>query len=232
MRHIIQSASLLVCLLLGSTASYAAKAVFLAADAKNTNVIIEVSAEKMRVGTDPDKGGYLIARDQRLYVVSTLAGRQMVMDAVQMLQLAKHTSGAMGSNLLNLDKYTRDISGFVRLTDTQRKETVGGITGSVHQLVYTDGNGNERMVETVMTHNPTMAAMTEQLLALAQTIHANASSTGQDGVHLLTKEIRQRKLGLLRFGNELSLQRLDDKAVSANRFALPQGSANLQGLFK
>lgn len=235
MQRILRPTLLAACLL-GAAATHAATATFSASGAKDAAVVIETAQDKLRAGTEPDKGGYLIARDQRIYAVSTAGGRQMVMDAVQMLQLAKHTGGAMGGKLLDLDKYTRDISGFVRLTDTQRKETVGGISGSVHELVYTDGNGKERMVEVVMTRNSALAAMTGRLLELAQTIHAVAANTGQEGVEQLTQEVRSRKLGLLRFGNDLTLQRLDTAAVPDNRFTLPQGASNLQqalpGLFK
>ena len=238
MRHTLKSAVLIACLL-GATASHAAKAVFQASDTDGAAVLIETAANKLRASTEPDKGGYLIARDQRIYAVSTKGGREMVMDALQMLQLARHTGGALGMNFLDLDKYTRDIGGFVRLTDTQRQETVGGIAGTVHELVYTDGDGKQRMVELVMSTDPTLAAMTTQVLELAQAVHAVAATSGQEGVRQLAQEVNNRNLGLLRFGNDLTLQRLETAAVPENRFTLPQGAANLQqglqglqGLFK
>src|SRR5690606_38053279 len=119
----------------------------------NIEVVLESAQDKLRAGTQPDKGGYLIARDNRIYVISTKAGRQMTMDLKQMLQLTRHAGLAMGGPIVDIDKYTGNIGSFVSLTDTQRPETVGGISGTVHELVYTDKNGKERKVETVMTRN-------------------------------------------------------------------------------
>jgi len=222
--------SLFVTALLAGATAHATTATFTASGAKGAEVVIETAQDKLRAGTQPDKGGYLIARDQRIYAVSTKGGRQMTMDAVQMLQLARQTGIAMGGQLLDVDKYTRDINGFVRLTDTKRKETVGGISGTVYELVYTDANNKERMVEVVMTRNAALATLTSQLLDITQTLHAAASDKKQESVRQLAEEIRSRKLGLLRFGSDLTLKTLDTTAVADQRFALPQGAGNLQGL--
>src|SRR5690606_1065982 len=102
---------------------------------------------------------------------------------------------------------------FVRLSDTGRAETVGGVSGNVYELVYTDNNDQERMVEVVMTDNTTLANMTNELLDVAQTLHAVVSNDGQEAIQKLAQEIHVRKLGLIRFGNDLRLQRLDTAAV-------------------
>ena len=229
MRLRLRSALFAACLL-SATAAHALTATYTASGAKGADVVIESSQDKLRAGTVPDKGGYLIARDQRIYAISTKGGRQMVMDAVQMIQLARQTGLVMGGQLPDIDKYTGNIGSFVRLSDTQRTETVGGIAGKVYELVYADREGKERKVDLVMTRNAALAAMTSQLLDLAQTLQTAASDTDQDSIKQLATEIRQRQLGLLRVGKDLTLKHLDLADVADQRFTLPKGGANLQGL--
>jgi len=216
-------------------ASYLAAAILafpLAALAGGTAIIqsgegrftLAYDGTRLRLDSDQHRGVRLIARDGKVYAVSSAAGQPIVVEGSAVMALL----GARGGKQ-PLATGDQDIARFVSLEPTGRKETVGGLTGTVHHLTYVDRNGRRRTEEAVLSDNPALAELTRNF---GQVATAFQQSTGVDnqGARDLLQELASRELGLLRFADHYRLVSLDTTTPPASYFQLPGSPLQLQGL--
>lgn len=172
---------------------------------------------RMGVGRD----GYMIFRDDKIYMVSGEPGQETVMDAGAAFQM-------MGGMMPETQPHA---SGVNSMKNTGRKETVAGITGDVWTVSYVDDQGKTQQTDMVLSGDKrarelrnAMHGMTRAFLKLA------GKDPGQADV--MVNELKQRGKGILRFGNDMTVTSLSGERVASSRFELPaepMSMPNMQG---
>lgn len=162
--------------------------------------------------------GYSIFRDGKMYSVASNDGQLMVIEMGAMMKMM----GNMMARQPRVSDGLDDITEFHGLKATGRSETHAGVTGEVHTLEYSNRAGKRESKELVLAKN---SALFEMGVAMSQFSQSMAASMGQPlntpGSKAIEDELRGRKLGVLRVGNDFRLTRLDKATPSASRFKLP-----------
>jgi hypothetical protein len=188
------------------------------------NITLEFDGPFARVQTDQQKNVHLVARDNKVYAVTDMGGRPLVVESGAVIGLL----GAQGMAKLENDKDA--IQKFVSLDPTGRNETVAGFQGAVYKLVYTDGNGKRRSEEAVLGKQPSIVELSQSLGHVAINLMRLAKHDTQGSTELVN-ELQKRNLGLLRFGAKLRLISLNTATPNASRFVLPASPMDMsQGL--
>lgn len=160
----------------------------------------------------PGHPGYMIVRDGRAYLVSSAAGQPVVMSMASMAQFL------YGPNKPQVPATAANAAAVGGIEATGRSETVAGIDGEVHEVSWTDAEGNQRTDEAVLTQDPATVAMTA---AFRGFVRAVSRATGVDNPDALGEALAARGLGILRFGQRYRLKALSAKAPDPASFALP-----------
>lgn len=154
--------------------------------------------------------GYMLHRDGKLFMVSGPPGRQMVIDAAAAFKMAGGMMPATGPNPVKLNSFS----------NSGRSETVAGIPGEVWDINYQDEKGNTQQRELVLSKDSRAREYSEAMYQMTRTMFR---ITGKDPAQaeVLSKELRDKGLGILRFGSEMKVLDLSGNDVPESRFALP-----------
>lgn len=190
-----------------------------------TTFTLEYDGPQLRLQDERRPGVHLVSRNGQLFAVTSAAGQPIVVSGGAVAGLLQ----AQGRGRGQFATGSEDIQRLVSLTDSGRAQTVGGVRGTIHRLVYVDRSGNERSEDVVLTRDPEVAELTRHF---GQAALAFQQSTGVDssGGQALMQTLDQRGLGLLRFGKHYELASLDRTPPAASRFALPSSSVGVPGL--
>lgn len=181
----------------------------------------EYAGDMLRIGVGGQADGYMIMRDNRVYVVSQSDGNTMVMDISQALGMF----GAMANSAT--PSMTDDE--VISLTATGRKETHAGVTGEVYLLRYRD-EGRERETELVLTDDKRALEFRDAMLRFAEAMARNMGGGQQPPSNDMQQELMALNKGVLRYGDEMTVVSLDTDAVSPSRFELPAPPTDLSGI--
>lgn len=165
---------------------------------------IEYADEMLRLDTDDD--GYMIVRDNRMYVVTG----STVMDATAMMGMFGVAMPAPAPSATHLNS----------LRNTGRTETIAEIRGEVWELSYVDEDGRNKTNEVVLSPDR-RARELQRALALMTRALLQAAGEESHSADLLFNEFAKRKRGVLRMGDEFQASALSAKRVAAERFDLP-----------
>ncbi len=178
---------------------------------------------RIRAASPQRPEGYLLARDKKIYNITRVNGQQVVMEAADLMRVA-------GKLMPSPTAALEEVSAIISLKPTKRRETVAGITGTVHELVYEDGRKNRRTEELVLAKNPTASEFTTAAIHLGKTLATLAGTVIPPGADDLVARIQADGQGLLRFGDRFRLNSIDSNTPASSRFEMPQGSFQIPDL--
>lgn len=187
--------------------------------ADNEQTTLEYADGKIRLNAELQEGsdGYLVIDGDKAYAVSFEGGQPTVLDLAAMGKVLGALGGAAGQAPLQLE---RKISEIQELRPLGRSETLAGIAGQVHELVYLDGAGKRQVEEVVLSRDTAARELTGVMLQLARTL-ATTFGQPEDPLDALGRMLVDDEQGLLRVGDEMRLISLDTKTPAAERFVLP-----------
>lgn len=160
------------------------------------------------------QAGYMLLRDGKVYMVNPAAdgGMPPVMEVGAMMQDMADAFGDDDAQALSDDGVPRNIESVQNLGKT---ETVAGIRGHVHEIISTDKNGAPQSTEAVLSSDPLAAEMTDAWFAMV---------TGLLGPEQMTEfkeALPERRRGLLRVGDSMTVRAIRQDPPPASAFELP-----------
>lgn len=188
-----------------------------------SHTIAWMNSNTIRVDMPAAEGGYMIARDGKVYMVSTesAGGMPPVMEIGGMMQgFAEMGNSAEDDHAGPLAKHITSIKA------TGKKETVAGIDGDVYELTTTDKQGKSETMRAVFTDDPLAVEMTAAFIAFSETM------VGAETIAEFTSALPKNKGGLLRMGDEMVVQSIVADPPSASAFELPAKPVNMGDMMK
>lgn len=153
-----------------------------------------------------DAGQYMIMRDGKMYSVSMQNGQPMVMELSGMLKaMAKSQKQPEGTLVGHVDK----------VEATGASETIAGIEGRVYRITTTGPDGKTETVETVLTDNPLVVAMTKAYM------EALLGMMAPEAAESLMAALPDDDRGMLRSGTDFKLTSISADAPDPSQFELP-----------
>jgi len=179
---------------------------------------VEFDGDRLRI--DPqaqrDAEGYMIAREGKVYAVTRQDGKPMVIDVGAMMQML----GPMLKQMAPPQTFD-DVGEFKGIRALGRKETVAGIEGTVHEVVYVTRDGREERTEMVLSRDSRLIEMGRAMMAMGMAFQKSLGQSPSPGSEVLERQLRDSGEGVLRFGNDYKLLSLSGSAPDASRFQLP-----------
>src|SRR5699024_9797973 len=106
--------------------------------------------------------GYIILRGGRMYAVTFISGKPIVLDMSNMDEQLSSIAQSMGRQGISGDVLKNFRIDSVK--DLGKTRTVAGIEGNVYAVTITDANGTPRKTTMVLTNDPLVTEMTKTLL--------------------------------------------------------------------
>jgi hypothetical protein len=175
----------------------------------------------------PQGDGYLVVRDNSIYSVMQADGRTLVIDASSAMKgmgsaIAQATPSDFNAEVVSLEK-------------TGRSETIAGIKGDVYDLRFVDEDGKEQNEELVLSDDSRALDFRDALfLMMGAAVQALDIDETTDGAKVMRNQLEALDAGILRYGGDLTLTRIDGDSVDPERFTLPaepMDMSNLGALF-
>lgn len=182
----------------------------------------EYSGDKLRISVGGSAQGYMIMRDNRVYVVSESDGNVMVMDISQALGMFGAMAGAATPSMTEGE--------VISLEPTGDKETHAGITGEVYLLRYRESGGQVQESELVLTDDKRALEFRDAMLDFARAMARNLNTQQQNAGNSMQKELMALNKGVLRYGDEMTVVSLDTSGVDPARFELPAPPTDLSAI--
>lgn len=184
--------------------------------------LVTRDSEHVRMDTSPTS--YMLLKDDKIYsVYQDDSGQWMVMDMGQMMEAAA-SSGFMslyggGASQTQQTSYTATY------TKTGRKEKIAGYTGIVYEAEMQENGQVVRRDEVVFCSHSDLRKVNEAWMAMAgktgdvlghdmmQTVEAAAENAGTSNYG-----------GMLRYGDEMTLNSLKKMSLDLSYYAFPQNA--------
>lgn len=186
----------------------------------------EYEGDNLRINVQEGGEGYMLVRNDKMYVVNYNDGQPMVFDLGSAFQM-------FGSMAASATPSTVD-SKVISLKPTGASETLGGIKGDVYELRFVDHEGRERQENLVLSDDPLAIGFRDAIQNMALTV-ARSVDEKQFENELKASEKLQQQLadlnkGVLRYGKDMQIRSIKDTTVDAQRFALPAEPTDLGGM--
>ncbi len=169
----------------------------------------------------PD-GGYLVITEGRGYMVSGSPGQWMVLSMDDFAAMAQQ-AGISGTDI-----DTADDQGNYTLRDTGRTETIAGIQGQVHEVIVSDGWGEERVSEVVLSSHEDAVAAYRGMMAVVRVLGEMAGQQGLDGMMQTQYGLDNR--AILRADGDWRLTSVQRGSIPDSSFTLPAEPTEIPGL--
>jgi len=182
----------------------------------------EYAGNNLRLGINGEDSTYMVIKDDHIYMISNAAGRVMVFDANQAMVMVAGMAGTATPPMAS--------SKVISLKNTGRKEKQANIEGEVYLLRYEDSEGQPKETELLLSDDGRAKAFRDAMSNFAQTM---AKATGEDykvaSDDMLSK-LESIDMGVLRYGNDMTVITIDDAPIDLGRFTLPAPPIDLSGL--
>jgi hypothetical protein len=212
MREIILS--LLVFLLSANLSSADIVATWQMKDGANTKLSVR-DDKHVRIDTN-EKDTYMLVKDKKVYMVRKEEGQWTAFDMDQMADMMK----MFGRKNKQFNK--TDFKEKYR--DTGRYETIAGYKGKVFEVEYTDYQGQKKTDEMVLSKHKDVERIHKGWMVFASRM---AQMLGQDSARNLDQSLKSAKMkgygGMLRYGKDLILQRVEKPSLKISHYQLPPG---------
>lgn len=195
-------------------------------DHASEQVTLEYADGKIRLGAEQQGDNYIIVEGDKVYAVTYENGRPVVLDLAAMGKMLGAVGGTAGQLPLQMG---RQIGEILELRSLGRNETLAGITGQLHELVYLDAEGDRQTEEVVLSTDPAVCELTQVMLQLSRVL---VTILGQpvDPLDALERILQNGRQGLLRIGSEVRLASLSTKTPAVERFVLPAQPGSMPNL--
>jgi len=179
---------------------------------------VEFDGDRLRmdVPAQRDAGGYLIAREGKVYAVTQQDGKPMVIDVGAMMRML----GPMLTQMAPPRTFD-DVGEFKGIRPLGRKETVAGIEGTVHEVVYLTRDGREERTEMVLSRDPRLVEMGRAMMSMGMAFQQAIGQATPPGSEVLERQLRDNGEGVLRFGKDYRLLSMSGTTPDSSRFQLP-----------
>lgn len=186
----------------------------------------EYEGDMLRVNTPDNNEGYMLARDNKMYVVTMNNGQPMVFDLGSTFKMF----GGMATSATPDAAQSKVLS----LEPTGESETLAGIQGDVYTLRFIDHEGKEQQADMLLSEDPRAVGFRDAIQNMAMTMAA-ALDTEQYQDELEAGEDMQKRLqalnmGVLRYGKDMQVRSITESTVDPQRFALPAEPTDLGAL--
>lgn len=200
-------------------AAHAGKATI--ASGEGNTMEFEYSGDSLLRLNTQDQDGYMVVRDNTLYVVSYSNGQPMVMNASSMMK------GFSAMTPQTIPSASRGE--FVSLKGTGQKEKVAGINGEVYELTYLE-DGVEKTMEMVLSRDKRAREFRDAMFIMARASGSAIDDKSLKEGEELKARMTAMNMGVLRVGQDMTVTRISGDKVAAARFELPAEPMDMQGL--
>lgn len=167
------------------------------------------------------QGNQVLVSGKDSYLITAQGGQTMAVNMTEMGGALDMFSSLMMPGAEQMDRFK---GAQVRFKKTGRQETIAGFSGDVYQMTVTTQRGVEQH-EIVVSNHPDVVALQTIFLELGQRA-AKVMPTNQlfETMNYFSRQAEQAHIGgVLRYGNDMVLQRLEKKKLPADAFMLPVG---------
>ena len=183
-------------------------------DGANTKLSVR-DDKHVRIDTN-EKDTYMLVKDKKVYMVRKEDGQWTAFDMDQMSDMMK----MFGRKNKQFNK--TDFNEKYR--DTGRYETIAGYKGKVFEVEYTDHQGQKKTDEMVLSKHKDVERIHKGWMVFASRM---AQMLGQDSARNLDQSLKSAKMkgygGMLRYGKDLILQRVEKPSLKISHYQLPPG---------
>jgi len=182
-------------------------------------MIYEYEGDNLRIDMG-EQNTYLLVVDGTVYSVTLNDGQYMVIDVSQAMSMF---GGALSSAAPGVaDSQVESFEA------TGREETIAGIVGEVYEVEYIDNNGKSQKSDMVLSEDPRTLGLRDALYELASSI---TKSMGEEvDARKLQFQLLERDMGVLRYGQDMTVTEIDTSEVSPSRFVLPAQPMDMSAL--
>lgn len=165
----------------------------------------------------PERGGYLVMQEDKLYSVQTMGNRTMVMDVTAMAGMMGSMKGRMGGQTPSTSPGPEEAVEVESIGATGEMETVAGIEGEVYEIRWRDDGGKLHTDQAVLSDNP----LAVELLAVMDKVSRTfAEAMDRDHSGAMQNALSDRGLGILRY-DDMRLTEISGDSPAASVFELP-----------
>ncbi|MFV0477457.1 MAG: hypothetical protein ACK5ME_06455 [Parahaliea sp.] len=194
--------------------------------AEGDTMVFEYEADKLRIDMPGNQQGYMLMRDNKLYVVAENNGQIMVFDMASAIQMFGNMAQGATPEVLSAKIVSLDATG--------TKESVAGIDGEIYQLTFIDNKGVERSESLVLSSNALAIAFRDIIQAMSSAATAalqdSAYQNSLDAADQIHTRLSHLNMGVLRYGRDIKIQSIEDTTVADERFILPAPPTDLGAL--
>jgi hypothetical protein len=184
-------------------------------DGANTKLSIR-DDQHVRIDTN-EKDTYMLVKDLKVYMVRKEEGQWTAFDMDQMADMMKMFK--RNQKPFNKTDFQE------KYKDTGRFETIAGYKGKVFEVEYTDPNGQKKTDEIVLSKHKDVERIHKGWIVFASRM---AQMLGQDSARNLDQSLKSAKMkgygGMLRYGKDLILQRVEKPSLKISHYQLPPGT--------
>ncbi len=188
----------------------------------------EYEGDMLRINTTSQGEGYMLMRDNKMYVVSIQDGQPMVFDLGSTMKMF----GAMAESAMPQTAESKVIS----LKATGRNETLGGMQGEVYELHFIDTEGREQRGEMVLSKDPRALGFRDAIqtmaLSMAKTLDNGTLKDEMDAGRDMQSRLEALDMGVLRYGKDMQIRSIEDTTIASSRFALPAEPTDLGAMMQ
>lgn len=186
----------------------------------NSAVIARWAGDQLRVDFPEHAArGYLLMRGGKGHVVTNISGQTVVLGIRDVQSMLSQLGGADSSQLGSYQAQS-----VTSLTATGETQTVAGIQGEVYQLDWVNNDGQARQDRLVLSDEQPARELLEVFDRYQQILTGHADP--------VAATLRERGMGILRFGDRFEVSSLSSETPAPATFALPSQSGGLQDLLR
>lgn len=172
---------------------------------------------------DVGNGTYMLVLKDKTYSVMNQGGQLMVMDMAAMGGAMKAIGGAMAGQV---DERAKEYdTSTAKITKTGRTETVAGYKGDVYKVSVQGPNGLET-AEFVTSNHKDIIAFQKAFMTISERMAKSFLSEDTMKGFKETASLfeKQQAGGMLRYGNDMILTKLENKGLDSGFYNLPKNA--------
>ncbi|MCH8501738.1 MAG: hypothetical protein LAT77_07495 [Aliidiomarina sp.] len=213
MKNLILICAVFATALIGSNATASDNGqAFLIED--GAHIHVEFRAPNMLRISDSSGDGYMLMRDNKLYIVVDDAEQVMVLDVVA-------AAAAYGDAFAQDTVWNEEIREIIDFKKTNNRENIAGIQGEEFVMTFVDGNGDRQTQSMVMSRDAKVVALTRTMHEMSKILLRASGGELPQSVVAMEQLIIDEGWGLLKQGTEFQLAMITADAPQVTRFNLP-----------